>query len=310
MRTIDLQIFDAFTDSVFGGNIAGIVSNGGDLTDGEMQLVAREIGVPVTGFLVAASSTDFGVRFFTPSQEINMCGHAIIALGKRLLDEGKIKAAAGKQVAITLQTNSGVVPAQLDLGGPLPLIMMGQQPPVFRSSTINVDELCRALGMAPDRLLSDYPLECASGALDHLFVPVRDLDSLAGLQPDFAAITSLSNKIGVMTIDVFTMQTLNPQATVHSRDFCPAAGINEAAGSGTTNSALFCYLTRNGLISAKDGQTLRITAEQGYEMGRPSQVQCEAIIESGDIRQLKVGGTAVMSIEGRISIPAVREQAA
>ncbi|MBE9552150.1 MAG: PhzF family phenazine biosynthesis protein, partial [Proteobacteria bacterium] len=277
-----------------------------DLTDVEMQMVARETGVPATGFVVPTDSADFAVRFFTPVQEIGMCGHGLVALCKRLVDEGKVKPGTGAPVDVTLKTNSGIVPVQVHLDGDYPLVMMKQKTPVFRPCDVNPQDLARALGMAPDRIAPDLPLEVASAALEHLIVPVRDLKTLEGLQPDFTRLANMSREIGVISIDVFTMETIYPDSTVHSRDFCPAAGIPEAAGSGTTNSALFCYLIRNGILSAADGSVVRIRAEQGHEMNRPSQIQCEASMRSGQVHDLKVGGTAVMSIDGRVSLPAAR----
>lgn len=303
MRTVGLQIFDAFTGTVFGGNVAGVVSDAEDLTDAEMQMLAREIGVPATGFAVQMDSADFAARFFTPIQEIDMCGHGLIALCTRLVDEGKVKAAAGASVNVFLKTNSGVVPVQIHLHGDCPLIMMEQGIPVFRPCDVDPRDLAQALGMAPNQKTLDLPLEIASAALEHLIVPVRDLETLATLQPDFARLADLSREIGVISIDVFTMETVNPDSTVHSRDFCPAAGIPEAAGSGTTNGALLCYLIRHGLLSAVNGGVLRIRAEQGYEMNRPSEIHGEASLCGGEIGELKIGGTAVMSIDGRVSLP-------
>ena len=306
MRTIGLQIFDAFTGTVFGGNVAGIVSDAGDLTDAEMQMIAREIGVAATGFAMSTDAADFAVRFFTPIREIDMCGHGLIALCSRLVDEGRVKAGAGTPANVALDTNSGIVPVEVHVDGEFPLVMMQQGIPVFRACGVDPPELCRALGMTPERMMPDLPLEIASAALEHLIVAVRDLETLAELRPDFTRLADLSRAIDVISIDVFTMETLYPDSTVHSRDFCPAAGVPEAAGSGTTNGALFCYLMRNGLLSAETDGAVRIRAEQGYEMNRPSEIQCEASIRDGEIHGLKVGGTAVMSVDGRISLPARR----
>ena len=303
MRTIGLQIFDAFTDTVFGGNVAGVVSDAGDLSDVEMQRIAREIGVAATGFAVRTGPADFAVRFFTPVQEIAMCGHGLIALCRRLVDEGKVTAAQGTPAVVSLRTNSGMVPVQVHLDGQNPLVMMKQIIPVFTPCDVDPGDLDRALGMPLDGRLGALPLEVASGALEHLLVPVRDLATLAELRPDFTRLAELSREVGVISIDVFTLETVYPDSTVHSRDFCPAAGVPEAAGSGTTNGALSCYLIRNGLLPAMNDGVVRIRAEQGFEMNRPSQIQSEALIRGGEIHEMKVGGTAVMSMDGRISLP-------
>jgi predicted PhzF superfamily epimerase YddE/YHI9 len=52
-----------------------------------------------------------------------------------------------------------------------------------------------------------------------------------------------------------------------------------------------------------NGGVLRIRAEQGYEMNRPSAIHGEASLRGGEIGELKIGGTAVMSMDGRVSLP-------
>jgi PhzF family phenazine biosynthesis protein len=303
MQSVELHVLDAFTRTLFGGNVAAIVSQAGDLGETEMQIVAREVAASVTGFLVPAGEADFGVRFFTPMQEIDMCGHGLVALCRRLVDMGKVELQAAATVEKTIWTKAGVVPVIISPEGDFPLVMMGQAPPVFRSGDLDRDALYQALGLRAEQVAPDLPLEFASAALEHLFVPVRDRAALAGLQPDFSLLTQISNEIGVVSIAVLTLDTADPAATVRCRDFCPAAGIPEAAGSGTTNSALLCYLVRNGALSWPQGSVLRTQAEQGCEMKRPARIYCQARLQDGEIRDLYVGGTAIVSIEGRINLP-------
>src|SRR5512143_1658976 len=75
-----LQV-DAFTDRLFGGNPAGVVPDARGLDDRAMQAIAREMGCAETAFVLPATRADCTerVRFFTPGEEVPMCGHATIA---------------------------------------------------------------------------------------------------------------------------------------------------------------------------------------------------------------------------------------
>ena len=298
MSSLNFQVYDVFTDVEFGGNVAGVITRAGEISEPKMQLIAREIGVPATGFVSQDSDNSFSIRFFTPTQEIGMCGHGLVGACVQLISEGQIVTDT-----ITMNTNSGTVAIKLDRNATPPRVMLEQSPPRFQPYPASNQALIEALGIQSEELINNYPIEKASGALEHLIVPVRDLKTLQDMSPNFTKLTELSHEGSVISIDVFCLETINSKAFVHSRDFCPAAGIPEAAGSGTTNAALFCYLIRHNILSPTQGEMTKIQAEQGYEMNRPSQIECQATLHNDEIHELMVGGTAVMSIEGQIRLP-------
>jgi len=76
-----LYQIDAFTNRPFSGNPAGVVANAEGLTEGQMQAIARELNNSETAFLLPpqGSDHDVQVRFFTPTTEVPICGHATIS---------------------------------------------------------------------------------------------------------------------------------------------------------------------------------------------------------------------------------------
>ena len=76
-------------------------------------------------------------------------------------------------------------------------------------------------------------------------------------------------------------------------------GVNEVPASGTTNGALIGYLLKNKLINLKS-QTL--IAQQGLEIGRPSKIITKLEVSNGNIKSLKIGGSAVPSHYGYINL--------
>ena len=100
----DVYQIDAFTDLPFNGNPAGVVYSD-DLNKAEMQLIAREINVSETAFISKSREADFNLRWFTPSVEVKLCGHATIASLHYLVQKGLIK----NNSTLTFNTLSGIV---------------------------------------------------------------------------------------------------------------------------------------------------------------------------------------------------------
>lgn len=82
---------DAFTSEAYSGNAAGVVIDAKGLSSSQMQLIAREMKLSETAFVLPGGfDYDFELRFFTPSEEVNLCGHATIATFNLLKELGMI----------------------------------------------------------------------------------------------------------------------------------------------------------------------------------------------------------------------------
>ena len=80
MRSIKLFQVDTFTDSIFGGNPAGVILSDVWLTENQMQLIANENNLAETAFIIPQKE-DYRIRWFTPEIEVQLCGHATLAAG-------------------------------------------------------------------------------------------------------------------------------------------------------------------------------------------------------------------------------------
>jgi len=87
---VRLRTVDAFTDRPFTGNPAAVLVLDDAPSDEWMSAVTRETGVPDTGFVIreALADADFRIRWFTPTVEIDLCGHATLASAHCLLEDG------------------------------------------------------------------------------------------------------------------------------------------------------------------------------------------------------------------------------
>ena len=316
METRRALLVDAFTDEPLAGNVAGVIPDAAGLSDDRMAKIAAELGASETAFLSEASDEGDGggeaggdagdareagdagaderIRYFTPSTEVDLCGHATIASYAALYDAGAID--AGER---TLRTNVGDLSIRVDEDG---TVWMRQNPPTVEpvdEAALDADRLGDALGIDPAALRdvgADLPVAVASTGLPWLVVPVNFLERLGEAEPDAAAIEAISNAHEVAGIYAFTFDALEGESTLHGRAFAPAVGVAEDPVTGTASGAVGAYLRT---VDAFDGELPdELRFEQGHFVDRPGHVRVRV---DGD--EVRVGGRAVVSMEGELTVP-------
>jgi len=304
LKQVEIFQVDAFTDRPFGGNPAGVVPRAEGLTAAEMQLIAREIKASETAFVLPPSDdrADVQVRFFTPTREVALCGHATIATFHLLAELGRLELKPGLNL-FRQETNAGVLPVEVHVeeAAGRPRIMMHQVLPKIVATIDNEESVADLLGTEALNI-KDAPgkVQIVSTGLPDLIVPVRDRESLYGLRPDFEELAAYCRRHQVVSVHAFCFAPEEDEFTVYCRDFAPAAGIPEEAATGTANGALGAYLVLNRLIPV-DGDAVHIVAGQGHNLQRPSSIAVEIQLDGETITAVKVGGTAVTVLRGELS---------
>jgi PhzF family phenazine biosynthesis protein len=215
-----VQIFqiDAFTDAPFRGNPAGVcLLHGSDTSDAWMQNVAAEMNLSETAFL-QRNGSDWPLRWFTPTIEVSLCGHATLAAAHMLLEE-KILAPGD---TARFHTNSGVLSATskgdlIEMNFPVRMAM----------PCAPADGLIEALGM--------HPMHVARNELDYL-VELPTEDDVRSLKPDL----TLLRRIPVRGVMVTSRATTRGFDFV-SRFFAPGSGVDEDPVTGSAHCALGPY---------------------------------------------------------------------
>jgi len=296
-----MALYDAFSDTAFGGSVAGIVADAGDLSAHQMQTIAGEIGAPATGFITGFSGNAVDARFFSTLTEYPMCGHGTLGLITWLMDTGELHWSGNDRLVISLRTSGGVAEVALHKQEDgRPCVMLSLEAPRFEAISVDMNELVALFAIAPDGISVESPIEVSASEFTHLMVPIDTLETMRAIAPNFSAIAEYSRRIGIDTISVFTRETVHPESAVHCREFCPAVGTPESPATGTTNRALACYLVRHRLVERQSEQPLVVLAEQGYEMGRPSRIRSELMLEGQTVTGVRVGGVATRTLEGTL----------
>jgi PhzF family phenazine biosynthesis protein len=302
-----LLLVDAFTDTPFTGNPAGVVPEAAGLTDRQMQAIAREVHASETAFVCGGGGPDpFQVRFFTPTDEVPLCGHATVAAFHTLYWEGRLPQTEGEWVVHQL-TGAGPLPLRVKVvGDRLEAVLMGQHPPMHDPYRGNLEELAGPLGVPREALeegdrLIGPPARVTTG-LRCLHVALSDRATLQAVRPDFRALSELSRRLDVTTVQVFTLQSDDPSVYACARTFAPVVGVDEDPVTGTAGGSLGGYLAWSGLLP-EGGDRRRFRIAQGTEMGRPGHIEVELQLIGASVAEVWVGGRAVQAFEGQVVEP-------
>ena len=304
MVTIPFALYDAFSDTAFGGSQAGIVSDAAWLDAVTRRRIAREVGAPATGFVTASGHHSISAQFLSTVAELPMCGHGTIGLMTRMVEQGVLNWNGGDRIDVELRLASARAAVEIirrDDGRPL--VMLDVRPPSFREDTLDVEHLGRLLDLGKEDFGQNWPMEIASGDFVHLVVPVKDLGAMRKITPDFGGLVRYCREHGIGTVAVFCTEVERPDHTLHVRDFCPAVGVQESAAAGTTNAALTSYLIRHDIVRENSDGRIIVQAEQGHEIERSSSIRSIVSMEDNTIGRLQVGGVATKVADGQLHLP-------
>lgn len=296
MPEYQVKIVDAFTTRRYAGNPCGVVSRADGLTDAQMQDIARELNLSETAFVFPSTRANFRVRFFTPAKEIPLAGHPTIATMHTLVEEGRIDLAGGPR-RVVQELNIGVLPVDIAIDDDRNVrIVMTQAPPEF-GRRMDRSMFAQALGLKTSDLLQDVPVQVVSTGTPQAMVPVKSLDVLKNLRPDFQHLTDLEHVGHYFSCHVFTLETFEPAYRAHARHFAASAGVMEDPVTGSATGGMAAYLWKYGLVREH-----AYKVEQGHIIGRPGTVEVEVDGEGEEPTSIRIAGAAVTVLRGTIIV--------
>ena len=136
---INVYTLNSFAKTKEGGNPAGVVMNADSLTAEEMKKIAAVLGFSETAFVLQSNAADFKVRFFTPNEEVDLCGHATIATFYAMSSLNLLKQGKYEQ-----ETRAGILGIEIHNDN---FVMMDQSTPIF-SEVIDKDEVADSLNIS------------------------------------------------------------------------------------------------------------------------------------------------------------------
>lgn len=263
MKTNLFQV-DAFTDKLFSGNPAAVCLLDAARDDVWMRNVAAEMNLSETAFLLPQDD-GFSLRWFTPTTEVDLCGHATLASAHVLWETGLL---AADEVA-RFYTRSGLLtavthPPVIELNFPAQSQTPAGAPPA----------LLAALGVTPV-----YVAQCGAKYL----IEVADEATVRQLRPDFAALRQMPGR-GVAV----TSAASSPDYDFISRYFAPWVGIDEDPVTGSIHCCLGPFW------GERLGKTT-LNAYQASPRGGAFQIRLDG-------ERVRLGGTAVTIFCGALVV--------
>lgn len=317
-KRIRIKQVDAFTETPLTGNPAGIVVDASGLTDSEMQVIAAEMAVPETAFILPPSvRADLRIRWFTPTIEVPLCGHATIASFHALAEDGLHGMTGEGTYRFSVETLSGVLPVTVEKGPASIYVWFGLNLPTFQRASVQKLDVMRILNISLDEFETRLPI----AADKYLYVPVRRLHTVFALRPNIFALSQFLTNRNLSGLCVFTTETVDRESSVHSRFFAPNMGINEDPVTGSANGPLGVYLFENGALAENRGgprtrqalkgakacpegeeKVLTIVAEQGDAIGRKGRVNVRLCSSGTQVTSVSIGGRAVTVFNGEMRV--------
>ncbi|WP_226530615.1 PhzF family phenazine biosynthesis protein [Metabacillus niabensis] len=280
-------VIDAFTETKFGGNPAGVVIHE-NLDEEFMQKFSAEVRFSETAFIKKIDRKKFEIKFFTPTSQVELCGHATIASFKALLDSQAIE----DNSTYVMKTLAGTLSVEVNQS----FIMMEQAKPKLGKKFDDYDYLSDLFKIDKSQIGSaNFNLvpQAASTGLWDLMLPIKTQDALYALNPDFKALAEYTKNNTVGGVHAFTLDT--KEGIAESRNFCPLYGIDEEAATGTSNGALTYYLFNNHVLNKYNQEYSFL---QGYSMGRPSTIITKLINKNNP--RVIVGGKGIILTKGKL----------
>jgi trans-2,3-dihydro-3-hydroxyanthranilate isomerase len=301
---LKLHTLDVFTERRFGGNPLAVVHDADALDGKEMQVIARELNLSETVFLLKPANPAHSakIRIFTPGRELPFAGHPTIGTAILLAELRKMLANGDgeRDAIIVLEEGIGTVRVGVRLrAGQAPFAEFDAPKLPEKTGTLAArDRLADALGLLPREIgfENHTALRMAAGS-KFAFVPVNSLEAIRRARIHAALWPGTFPQSEIDGVYLYTRQCVHNGSAFHARMFAPQLGVPEDPATGSVAVGFAGVVHEfDGL---PDGPHKRVI-EQGHEMGRPSSICLTLVVEGGKLASVRIGGHAVRVVEGSL----------
>lgn len=261
MNTLTIYQVDAFTDHVFGGNPAAVCLLNHWLPSSIMQNIALENNLSETAFLVKESE-QYHIRWFTPTVEVDLCGHATLAAAHILFDNNLVP----NTHIDFFSERSGRLQVQKSEDGLLTLNF----PTDHLMDISDVEHLIAPFSIAPQKVYK--------GKTDYLMIYQEEAE-IRALEVDFSALAKIDCRGVIVTAKGDFVDFV-------SRFFAPQSGVDEDPVTGSAHTTLTPYWSN--VLNKKVLTAQQISARLGSLK----------VEDAGD--RVKISGTAITYLKGEI----------
>ncbi|MGG3452319.1 PhzF family phenazine biosynthesis protein [Domibacillus aminovorans] len=289
MEKINYSIVDVFSKGKYTGNPLTVFKNAGNISDNEMQQIAKEINYSETTFILSDSKNDGGydVRIFTPNEEVPFAGHP--TLGTAYIIQNEVLEEPLDNLILNFK--GGQIPVSFN--NQEELLWMKQNEPTF-GRILDTNKISDVLNIHKENIDDRFPIQEVSTGLPVIVVPLKSLEAVKKVKINREKYFELIEHTDAKAIMVFSPETYNSKNDLNVRDFADYYGVPEDAATGSANGCLASYLVKYRYF---ENSEINIRVEQGYEIERPSLLFLKAGDDNGKIN-VYVGGKVVKIAQG------------
>ncbi|MDE2952501.1 MAG: PhzF family phenazine biosynthesis protein [Chloroflexota bacterium] len=290
MSRIDFFIVDVFTiGRKYTGNQLAVYL--GDPPTVLMQQLAKEINFSEITFVTSNSPENGGynVRIFMPEVEVPFAGHPV--LGAAFVIRRELIGAEVERLNLNLA--AGHIPVSFADDG---VIWMRQNQPSF-GQRFESSDLARILNVEEADIDSRYPIQEVSTGLPFVLVPMASLDAVKRSQVNLDRLRALLGPRDAIAPAIFCAEALDSENDIHVRVLDDVYGAPEDPATGSAGGCIAAYSVQYGYAG---GDRVKLRAEQGYQIGRPSLLYLEAKRSAAGI-DIRVGGRVELVAQGQLA---------
>ena len=302
---LKFHTLDVFTTRKFSGNPLAVVLGADHLSTEQMQTITKEFNLSETTFVMKPENpaNTAKVRIFFPGGEMPFAGHPTLGTAV-LLAELNSKPGCTISTEIRLELKAGLTPVKVTR-------IAEQCSGIFTAPIVpfivdvplpSVSATAKALNLELEDIgFGGHAITSLEGGPRFFYVPVKTRAALEKSQVREPYWSDLIKPLGsgVDAAYVYTRGGDGPNVSFRARMYSPTGGIPEDPATGSATALLAAQLLK--AENLKDG-THSWHLEQGYEMGRPSDLRLEADVKSAKLIAVRVGGSAVRMMSGEIDL--------
>ena len=296
MTTYAFETWDVFTNRVFAGNPLAVMLDAQGLSTDDMQRITREFNLSETTFILPPDDqkNTARVRIFTPGFEMPFAGHPTVGTAIAI---ARMRNITGE---LLLELNAGLFQVRVETNERGWFAeFLNPNLPAETGAAPGADLLEAALslpGGAIDRN-ENRPRLIGAGGVDYVYARAT-LDAVRKAKVNSSAfeVLGLDDAVGVY---LYAPGGEAPDADFHARMFAPNAGIVEDPATGSAAASLPGHIALSETLA--DGEH-RWVIEQGFEMGRPSQIYARVETLAGAVQSVCIGGHSVPVQRGELRL--------
>jgi trans-2,3-dihydro-3-hydroxyanthranilate isomerase len=282
---VPFRLLDVFCIGPFTGNQLCVVPDAASLETPTMQALAREIGFSETTFVTSIDADGYGVRIFTPGQELPFAGHPTLGTAFLLAAEGRV----GGQMTQRCAAGALRVEVDPDAGRG----RMRQFPGALSPSFDDRAGVAAAAGLIEADLHPGRPVQTATTGLAHTIVPLRDPSAVRRAELHAGAVREVVGRTLGESLYLFA----EDGEAILARMFDPDPAIGEDPATGSAAGPLAVYLSEHGIA----GMPGSVSVRQGEQVGRPSLLDVD-VARQDDVWIAWVGGGVRLVGEGEFRL--------